>query len=135
MALNAKQRLFVNQYLRDRNATRAYIAAGYSSKGAGVAAHKLLKNTKVKIAVEKGLARLEAKIEVSAERVIRTIAELAFHTTDIKKSDKLKACELLGKHFGQFKDVQEITGKDGGPQVILTMPANDSEVKKPDGSS
>lgn len=34
MSLNAKQRLFVAEYLLDGNATRAAIAAGYSERTA-----------------------------------------------------------------------------------------------------
>lgn len=128
MALKAKQRLFVAEYLKDRNASRAYQAAGYPGRGADQSASRLLKNAKVAEAIEKGLARLGAKLDLSAERVLQRIAEIAFYTPKAKTSDVLRACEMLGKHFKLFTDVQEIAGKDGGgPQIILTMPANGSE--------
>lgn len=56
----------------------------------------------------------------------------------IKLSDKVRSLEMLAKHFKLLTDVQEITGKDGGPQVILTLPSNGSEapstkIEKDDG--
>ena len=39
--LNDRQRLFVAEYLVDRNATRAYIRAGYSPDGARQSASRL----------------------------------------------------------------------------------------------
>lgn len=33
----------------------------------------------------------------------------------IKWPDKVKNLELLGRHFGMFRDKVEVTGKDGGP--------------------
>jgi phage terminase small subunit len=43
--LTEKQKLFVAEYLVDLNATKAYIRAGYSAKGADVSAARLLVNT------------------------------------------------------------------------------------------
>lgn len=135
--LPPKHRLFVREYLKDRNAARAYRAAGYPGKGAEVSACRLLKDANVAAAVEKGLAKLEAKLDISVERTIKRIAEIAYGQGKIAHRDTLKACELLGKHFGAFREVHEVTGKDGGPQVILTMPANgreapDEQVIEPD---
>lgn len=41
--LNIRQQRFAREYVRDFNATRAAIRAGYSAKTAGAQAHKLLK--------------------------------------------------------------------------------------------
>lgn len=132
MALSVKHRIFVREYLKDKNATRAYKASGHEGKGATQSASKLLTNPNVKLAVEKGLARLEAKIELSAERVLASLAEIAFVPLTVKElknqsHNKLRALELLAKHFKLLTDVQELGGKDGGPLVVLTMPANGSE--------
>lgn len=45
----------------------------------------------------------------------------------IKNADKLRALEMLAKHFKLLTDVTELSGKDGGPMVVLTMPSNGSE--------
>jgi phage terminase small subunit len=53
------------------------------------------------------------------------ISEISEHTTEkggtlrIKRYDKVKALELLGKHLGMFIDRTELTGKDGTP---LSLP-------------
>jgi phage terminase small subunit len=80
-----KQRVFVQEYLQDLNATRAYKAAGYSAQGhvAESAASRLLRNVEVASAVEKVLGRLTKKLEISADRVLQESARLAFF--DIRK--------------------------------------------------
>jgi phage terminase small subunit len=56
MALSAKHQAFINEYFKCRfNATRAYIAAGYSEKGAAPSASKLLRNPNIQEAIEKRL--------------------------------------------------------------------------------
>lgn len=44
-------------------------------------------------------------------------------TRMIKFSDKLKALELLGRHFKMWTDRSEITGKDGESLVMVGGPA------------
>lgn len=51
-------------------------------------------------------------------------------TRKIKKTDSIRALELLAKHFKLLTDLHEIAGKDGGPLVVLTMPSNGSEAKE-----
>lgn len=51
---------------------------------------------------------------------------------EVKFWDKPKALELLGRHLKLFTDKIEHGGKEGGPIVILTMPANGSEAKPED---
>ena len=42
----------------------------------------------------------------------------------VKKYDKTKALELLGKHLGMFVERHEHAGKDGGPIELDTDPKN-----------
>lgn len=124
-----REKIFVREYVKDLNATRAFIAAGYGSKSAPQCASRMLKKPNVREAIDKAVARLGAKIEISAARNLKRIAEIAYEKPFAKHSDILKACELIGKHFRQFADIQEHHGKDGNPiQVIVTLPANGSEV-------
>lgn len=132
MALNAKQRLFVAAYLQDRNATASAKVAGYSKKTAHAQGHSLLKHPEIKKAINAGVEKQFKKLDITADRILARIAEFAFEKEYIKSSNILKALELLGKHRKLFTDVQEITGKDGGPQVILTMPSNGSEAPEND---
>lgn len=174
MALSAKQRLFVKEYLKSGNAARAAKAAGYSAKVAETNGPRLLRNAQIKKAVDEGMARVTAKAELTAAEVLAEIRKLAFAdlrkafdkdgkllplhempdevgialqgvetdeiyagrgasriklgvTRKVKLTDKVRALEMLGKHFKLFTEVHEHSGKDGGPMVVLTMPANGSE--------
>lgn len=76
--LNDRQAAFVREYLVDLNATQAAIRAGYAEKTAGVTGHNLLKNPKVQTAVEHAKAKRAEKTEITAERVLRELAAMAF---------------------------------------------------------
>jgi len=73
-----KQQIFVREYVRDGNGTRAAIAAGYSQKAASVAASRLLRNAKVQQELAKLQKTLCERLEISAEKVLQGIAQLAF---------------------------------------------------------
>lgn len=84
MALNAKQKLFVKEYLIDKNATRAAKGAGYSARTAGSMGHELLKKPEIKHAIEDGLWRQERTLELRAielgvtkERWLQELARIA----------------------------------------------------------
>lgn len=76
--LTPKQQRFVDEYLVDLNATQAAIRAGYSEKSAYSQAHDLLKKPEIEAAV--AAARLEQsdRTGVTADRVIRELAAIAF---------------------------------------------------------
>jgi phage terminase small subunit len=127
--LTPKEQIFVREYLLDGNGTRAAIAAGYSSKTAAVTASKLLRKAKV----AETLANLNQKrcetLEISAERVLQGIAQLAFYDNRkffnedgslkrvIELSDDIAPAlsgievEKLFKHFGkgQAEEIGTIT--------------------------
>lgn len=124
MGLNSKQKLFVKEYLKDKNAARAARAVGYSIKSAREMGRQLLTKLDIRTAVDKGLAELASRADISAERNLRRMADIAYHDKKAKRMEVLKACELIGKHLGMFKEITEVTGKDGGPQVIAYMPDN-----------
>ncbi len=71
--LPPKQAKFVAEYLRDGNGTRAALAAGYGEGGAHVTASRLLKNAKVAAAVHTSQCELEAKHEMSRDRVVQEL--------------------------------------------------------------
>ncbi len=56
VALTAKQQAFVDEYLVDLNATQAAIRAGYSVKDADKIGTVLLRNTRIKAAIDKAMA-------------------------------------------------------------------------------
>lgn len=77
--LTAKQRLFVDEYLIDLNATQAAIRAGYKrSEYTDTNAAKLLENTRIAEEIEKAMAERSKRTGINQDRVLQEIAKLAF---------------------------------------------------------
>lgn len=85
IALNARQRRFVAEYLKDANATAAYKRSGYSATGASAdsAASRLLGNVEIKRLIVEAEAQYIAQVShetgITLERTLREIAKGAFY--------------------------------------------------------
>ena len=78
MALNPKQQRFCEEYMIDLNATQAAIRAGYAVKTAQEQASRLLSNVMVSREIEKLQAIQSRRTGITADRVIRELAKIAF---------------------------------------------------------
>ncbi|MBI4496838.1 MAG: terminase small subunit [Chloroflexi bacterium] len=76
--MTERQQRFVAEYCIDLNATQAAIRAGYSEKSADSWGAQLLSNSKVSQAIQRQLARLSRRLDLSAERVLQEYARIAF---------------------------------------------------------
>ncbi|KSC63358.1 terminase small subunit [Pseudomonas aeruginosa] len=76
MALTKKQRLFVDEYLIDLNATQAAIRAGYSTRRATEIGYQLLQRPEVAQAIQAAMAERSKRTEVEADYVIRRLREI-----------------------------------------------------------
>lgn len=76
--LTLKQEEFVRQYLIDLNATQSAIRAGYSQRRAMEIGWQLLQKTTVQEAIQKAMDRRAKRTEVTADRVVKEYARLAF---------------------------------------------------------
>lgn len=83
MALTAKQKRFVAEYLIDLNGKQAAIRAGYSVRRAEVTASELLANRKVSEGVALAMAAREQRTHITQDRVLQELARIAFF--DIRK--------------------------------------------------
>lgn len=63
--LPIKQLLFIKEYLIDKNATQAYIRAGYNGKGAEVSACQLLRKPKVKAIIDAELNKTMNELDIT----------------------------------------------------------------------
>lgn len=108
MTPTPKQKRFVQEYLKDLNATAAAKRAGYSKKTASVIGARTLKLPHVATLVAARQRVLSARVEYNAEWVLAEVTKMA--ASDIHDHLKLRALELLGKHFGMFKDVVAVLG-------------------------
>ena len=111
--MTRRQELFVKEYLIDLNATQAAIRAGYSKKTANRIGARLLSNVVIQQAIQEAMRKREQNTGITAERVLKEIATIAFASVDDKLSyrDKIKALELLGKHQALFVDRVEHSGE------------------------
>ena len=76
--LTFQQRVFVAEYLKDRNGTQAAIRAGYKANSAQEQASRLLSNAMVREAIEAFVIKAEEKAALTVERTLREVARLAF---------------------------------------------------------
>lgn len=76
--LTIQQRLFVAEYLRDRNGTQAAIRAGYSPRTAQQQASDLLLKPLIREQIEAFVIKAEEKASLTVERTLREVARLAF---------------------------------------------------------
>ena len=142
--LTARQLRFVDEYLKDLNATQAAIRAGYKATTAVAAnAARLLKNDKVQEAIEARKQTRVERVELEQDWVVNELRKVAQRCLPVEDDDGkpiahivnvgVKALELLGRHQGIFIDKREITGKDGkdlvpeAPKGVLVVPGVMSE--------
>jgi phage terminase small subunit len=76
--LTCREQKLVREFLIDGNASRSARAAGYSARSAPSTACETLKKPNVAATVQSGLALLAWRCEVTAERVVRELAAIAF---------------------------------------------------------
>ncbi|HHM5065897.1 TPA: terminase small subunit, partial [Pseudomonas aeruginosa] len=168
MALTAKQRRFVAEYLLDLNATQAAIRAGYSKNRASEIGYQLLQKPGITSAIQAAMKERAERTQIDADYVLRRMIEIdqmdlldimtdamelkpvsqwprvwrqylsGFDLAEmfegrgderemigflkkIKWPDKVKNLELLGRHFGMFKERVEHSGPAGGPIAVAAM--------------
>jgi len=68
--LTKKQELFVFEYLKDFNATRAAKAAKYSEKSAYAIGEQNLNKLEIKLAIESAVEKRNARVKVDADYVV-----------------------------------------------------------------
>ena len=111
--LTELQYRFVDEYLLGHSATQAAIRAGYGESGAGVQAHRLLKNVNVKALIDERRAEIRAKYAVSSERVIEELGLLSF--SNVKDLNGKTLDQMTREEAAAIKEisVETITKPDG----------------------
>lgn len=86
--MTKKQKLFIEEYLIDLNATQSAIRAGYSSDTAYSIGQENLKKPEIKNHIDKALAERSRRTGISQDRVIQELARIAFvKMTDVVDPD------------------------------------------------
>ncbi|HFT2061697.1 TPA: terminase small subunit [Pseudomonas aeruginosa] len=96
MALTKKQRLFVDEYLIDLNATQAAIRAGYSARRATEIGYQLLQRPEVAQAIQAAMAERSKRTEVEADYVVRRLREI----------DEMDVLDIL-EDDGSFRSIRD----------------------------
>jgi phage terminase small subunit len=85
---NVRWEQFCQEWLIDLNQKQAYIRTGYSPKNAESGASALCANPKVRARMDELLAERSKRTGVTADRVVRELARLAFaDITDVVDTD------------------------------------------------
>lgn len=110
--LTRRQEVFIFEYLKDFNGTRAAIAAGYSKNAAKETAFENLTKPHIKQRIDTALAERRADAKWTVEDIMRGIQAVARDPKTLPR-DRLKAYELAGRHLGMYRDVVEHAGNMG----------------------
>lgn len=107
--LTEKQKLFVDEYLVDLNATRAYKVIYKNVKSddvAGVNASRSLGNAKVKQYLDQRMKDREKRTEITQDKVLNELAAIAFaNGSDFAKVVVKKGRNQQGEEI-EFQDVE-----------------------------
>ena len=144
--MNKRQERFVLEWLRDMNATKAAIRAGYSERTAYSIGQRLLKNVEIQTAIkefheqrqrESSATVLDVEEFLSEtmrgehkEEVVTSVGEGkgVFHNEIVRKQvsmkDRIRAAELLGKRFGMF-DANQVEDVHDEVVIINDAPEED----------
>lgn len=132
--LEEKQQLFVHEYIKDLNGTKAAIRAHYSEDTARQQASRLLSNANIQNAIAELKEQRNERLNIDADYVIKTIVETIERCSQAKQvydksgelvmtetpdgglapaykydaTNVLKGAELLGRHLVMFTDKSEV---------------------------
>ena len=118
-----QQKLFCREYLVDRNATAAAIRAGYSKQSANTNSCRMMKSTKIKLHIGLLDRKIKSDQLLSATETLERISEEAVNM-DAAPRDRLRALELLAKHWGLLVERHEV----GGPGEFVKL--SDAEIDR-----
>lgn len=113
--LTPKQQRFVEEYLKDLNATQAYIRAGYkplSDSQCRAASSRLVANVNIADAIQQAKHKRSQRTEITTDSVLLELAKLGFaNMADYVtvQGDGTAYVDLTAVTREQFAAIQEIT--------------------------
>jgi phage terminase small subunit len=138
--LTEKQKRFVDEYLIDLNATRAYKAAYPSVKNdetAASSAARMLRNVKVEEYISKRMKAREKRTEITQDQVLNELAKIAFaNGSDFAKVvTKQKVSKIWDVEKEEFVDeiyenqIVELVDTDSLPENLKSAISGIKETK------
>jgi phage terminase small subunit len=98
MALTDKQQRFIQEYLKDCNATQAAIRAGYSEDSAYEIGSKNLRKVEIEVALTEAKKQLAEAAQVEAEWVVKNLKSIAMRCMQVEPVIDNKGNHLLVKN-------------------------------------
>lgn len=121
--LSEKQRRFVQEYLKDLNATQAAARAGYKDPNIG---RRLVTKSNVSEAIQKAIEKRQARTEITQDRVLEELAAIAF----AKGTDYAK----IKDGFVVVSDTEQLTEQQKAAIVGIKQTRDGVEIKLADKS-
>lgn len=133
-----RQIRFVEEYIKDLNATQAAIRAGYSKKTARSQGARLLTNVDILEAIQEAKNERAERTEITQDYVLTNIQKVIERCMQVQQVDNcltqtedgelaqafmfkeqgaLKGLELLGKHLGMFVDQKKVDVTTNGESI------------------
>jgi phage terminase small subunit len=120
-ALNPREKLFADTYIKLRNGAKSVKIAGYQGNGAAlrVEANRLLKKRKIKTYIDAVIAKQDSKvlckIEIERDEIINTLHQLINDAVELKEiKAAVSAIAELNKMRGNYAPAKaEVISFDG----------------------
>jgi phage terminase small subunit len=120
LELTDKQKIFVNEYVVDFNATRSAIKAGYSKSSARMIGMENLTKPYIREAIDKTINDLNEKCHIKREKVINEIASIAFDDMSNYMDFTSNSAKLKNSEEIDTKNIQELSfDRWGQPKLKL----------------
>jgi len=126
--LNDRQRRFVEEITKGNSATQAYIAAGYSARGAEVSASQLLRNPKVAAELAAVRAKAAENVGLTLEAHLTRLNELAFAAAKAEQYSAAVTAETnrgkaAGLYIDKVEDVTKLAPEEREKRVLTLLGA------------
>ena len=109
-----RYQIFAREYVTDLNGTRAAIAAGYSEKGADVAAIRLLGNARVRKLIAELIEKRAKHLDLSADKVLEELSRMGF----------ANMLDYIGIKDGDaYVDLSKLTREQAAAIQVITVDA------------
>lgn len=129
MALSEKQRRFVEEYIKDYNATQAALRAGYSKKTASTSGYRNTKNDEIKEAIQERQNEIRNQLQqqFSSDAVVaRKIMFDIMQDDDAPENVRLSAAKDFLDRAG-YKPVDKSEVENSGDLGIKVVWADDDD--------
>jgi phage terminase small subunit len=119
--MTPKQKAFVSEYIRDRNATQAAIRAGYKADNADVTGPRLLGNVGIAQAIAAATEKVAERAGIDAAWVLKEQRSLYAQTKGTNEEVARKCLRDIGEHLGMY--VERVESTNTNVSYVVETPA------------